>query len=167
MFIMLSVAIVLFGACQQQKPSKLTPEDYRAWNKTTETVLNYPIPGHENHFRLIYINDIGNRVQATEKNGRIFHEYPEGTIIVKEIYLGLESPKEGEEPITLTTMIKDSQHPKSRGGWLWLAVTYATREEEIIDYEFCVDCHANANEAHPYGDKNPNNDYRDYVYFPP
>ncbi len=32
---------------------------------------------------------------------------------------------------------------------------------------FCITCHANANEKHPYGDKNPNEEFRDYVYFVP
>lgn len=161
------LAIMVFVACQQKEPSQLTPDDYRSWNKTTDTVFNYPVPGHENHFRVIYINDIGNSVQPTQKNGRRIYDYPKGTIIVKEIYQGLEQSKNGEEPIQLAVMIKDSEHPKSRAGWLWIAVTYATKEERIIDYEFCVDCHANANEPHPYGDKNPNSDYRDCVYFPP
>jgi hypothetical protein len=32
---------------------------------------------------------------------------------------------------------------------------------------FCVTCHANANEKHPYGDRNPREEFRDYVFFVP
>jgi hypothetical protein len=42
----------------------------------------------------------------------------------------------------------------------------ASGQEKVIDYEFCYDCHANANEPHPYGDRNPHGEFRDYVFFP-
>jgi len=41
-----------------------------------------------------------------------------------------------------------------------------TAKETVITEEFCITCHGNANESHPYGDKNPNNEYRDYLFFP-
>lgn len=106
-------------------------------------------------------------MSIVEENGRQRHEYPEGTIIVKEIYKGLEEPEEGEEPISLTIMIKAPQHSDAQNGWLWISKTFHPEKEQIIEHEFCMDCHANANEPHPYGDKNPNNEYRDFVYFPP
>lgn len=64
-------------------------------------------------------------------------------------------------------MIKDSQHSHALSGWVWLVTTLETGEEQIFDYNVCVDCHASANESHPYGDKNPNADFRDFVFFPP
>ena len=54
----------------------------------------------------------------------------------------------------------------ARGGWVWVAKNPATGEERIIDYEFCFDCHSDANEPHPYGDKNPQGGHRDYVFLP-
>lgn len=166
-FITLFIIIVGFAACQQKEQPKLTPDNYRSWSKTVETLLDYPIPGHESNCRIIYINAKGENVRPTEKNGRLFYAYPEGTIVVKEIYRGLKQPKEDETPIKLSVMIKDSQHPQSQSGWLWIVTIPANREERIIDHNLCVDCHTNANEPHPYGDKNPNSDFRDFVYFPP
>jgi hypothetical protein len=164
-FVILSLTV--FASCQPKEQSPLIPDEYRSWNTTTDIVLDYPIPGHENHFRVIYINAVGEQVQPTQKNNRIVYDYPEGTIVVKEIYDGLEPPADGEEPVLLNAMIKAPQHAESRGGWIWIVKNYATKEERVIDYEFCVDCHANANERHPYGDENPDEEFRDYVYFPP
>ena len=87
--------------------------------------------------------------------------------LLKEIYQEAEQPASGENPIALTIMIKNSQDSRNRNNWLWLNTEFDTKKEQIIEHEFCVDCHANANEPHPYGDKNPNNDFRDFVYFPP
>ncbi len=154
-------------ACRKSPAIPEIPEDYRNWNLATDTLLNYSIPGHEDHFRRMYINPSGERFNIIQKNGRAYYEFPEGTVIVKEIYAGLEEPASQELPILLTVMMKASEHPESRGGWLWLSQNYETKETHVIDYEYCVDCHANANESHPYGDKNPDNEFRDYVYFPP
>ena len=165
--IIFCLAIIGFASCQQKEQPKLTPENYRLWNKTIDTILDYPVPGHKDNCRIMYINTIGEGVQMTEENGRMVYEYPEGTIIVKEIYRGLEPPQEKEQPVQLTIMIKDSQHPQALSGWVWLVTTPATGEEQIFDYNFCADCHTNANEPHPYGDKNPNADFRDFVFFPP
>lgn len=161
------MSFVVFASCRKKEKVPLVPDDYRSWNKTTDKTLDYPIPGHESNFRIIYINSTGEKVQTTEKNNRVFYEYPEGTIIVKEVYYGLEHPEQDEVPKELTVMIKDPQHQQSRSGWLWILKDVKTGEETIIDYEFCVECHANANETHPYGDENPNEDFRDSVYFPP
>jgi hypothetical protein len=166
-FATMIMSFVVFASCRKKEKVPLVPDDYRSWNKTIDEVLDYPIPGHESNCRIIYINATGEQVQPTKKNNRVFYDYPEGTIIVKEIYAGLKPPKEDEIPEKLTVMIKDAQHPNSRNGWLWIVKDVKTGEETIIDYEFCVECHANANEPHPYGDKNPNGDFRDYAYFLP
>lgn len=88
------IAMIGFAGCQQKQQPKLTPENYRSWNTIVENFLDYPIPGHENNGRMIYINKIGEDVQITEENGRVSYQYPEGTIIVKEIYSRLEPPQE-------------------------------------------------------------------------
>lgn len=161
--------LVLIGvaACRSNRTIPLVPADYHSWQQPTQSLLNYPIPGHESHFRKIFINQIGMTVRITENNQRMFYDFPEGTIIVKEIYEGLEPPATDEPPLTLTVMIKQSDHPQARGGWLWVVKNINTQKEQIIDYELCVDCHANANEKHPYGDQNPRNAFRDFVFFPP
>jgi hypothetical protein len=38
----------------------------------------------------------------------------------------------------------------------------AKKSETISDSELCFDCHCNANEPHPCGDKNPWSEFRDY-----
>lgn len=143
----------------------LVPEEYLAWESTTDLELNYPIPGHVEQYRRIYINPRGTEVQREQQEGRVHHIYPEGTIIIKDIYTGL-APAPDEKPIKQTVMIKASDHPKSRGSWLWIVKDMKSATETIIDYELCFDCHANANETHPYGDGNLQGEFRDYVFFP-
>ena len=36
----------------------------------------------------------------------------------------------------------------------------------MVDHELGVDCHANANEKHPYGDRSAGEEHRDYVFYP-
>ncbi len=64
----------------------LIPEGYRDWEKTTSEPLNYPIPGHLDHYRIPYINGIGKGVAVATREGRLSYTYPKGTIIVKEAY---------------------------------------------------------------------------------
>ena len=144
---------------------KIIPEDYASWARTTQLELNYPIPGHMEHYRRIYINEKGKGVTTEIRKDRLYYEYPKGTIIVKEVFPTL-TPAADEKPMALTVMVKDPDNPESRGGWVWVAKNMQTAVETVFNYEFCFDCHTNANEVHPYGDKNPNNEFRDYVYFP-
>jgi hypothetical protein len=82
--------------------------------------LDYPIPGHEDHYRKVYVNDIGTRFTATTSNGRRELRYPPGTVIVKEVYAGLARPAEGEKPMVLTAMIKRPEDQRALDGWLWV-----------------------------------------------
>ena len=63
-------------------------------------------------------------------------------------------------------MIKAPEHEHARGGWLWVVKDLESNEERIIDYRLCFDCHADANDRHPYGDGNPEGEDRDYVFLP-
>jgi hypothetical protein len=161
------ILLLMYASCRQTPPRPDIPADYRSWQLATDARLNYPIPGHEDHFRRIFINPVGTGVQKTSQNGRGIYEFPVGTIIVKEIYAGQSDPTPHETPLRLTVMIKQPDHPQARGGWLWLVKDFKTQQITVIDYEFCVDCHANANERHPYNDGNPDAEFRDYVYFVP
>ncbi len=155
---------IAFVSCTQNK--NLIPDDYAKWERTTDQLLTQQIPGHENAYRKIYINDTGEKmVETVDKNGTGSYNYPEGTIIVKEIY-DSSTYSESAKPKMLTCMVKAQTDRQSRGGWLWVIKSLPGGEETIIDYAFCVTCHANANESHPYGDKNPNAEFRDYVFFP-
>ncbi len=160
----IAISLIFISSCKKKEVKQLVPDDYKGWAMTA-TELTYPIPGHESHYRQIFINKIGENVKIEKKNGRVYYDYPRGTIIVKEIYPTLE-PKKGDKPISLSVMIKDPDNPLSRDKWLWIVKNLKTGKEKVIDYEFCFDCHANANEPYPYGDGNKNGDFRDYVYFP-
>ncbi|MBN1412279.1 MAG: cytochrome P460 family protein [Spirochaetales bacterium] len=155
--------MLLFLGCAEKKP--LIPLEYNDWKRTINEVLKYPIPGHENNYRKIFINDTGTKVVREEKEGRTYDNYPDGTIIIKEIYDSSDY-KDTDKPVNLTCMVKDPKNVNSRGGWVWIVKSPETGTETILTQAFCVTCHANANEPHPYGDKNLNNDFRDYVFFP-
>jgi len=161
----IAAALSLLPSCARPAPRLQVPTDYAAWKRTTLQALDYPVPGHEDPRRRIFINPIGAGMRSQERQGRVFQEYPEGTVILKEVYASLEF-RPGEAPFQLMAMIKEPRDPRARGGWLWVVRDTATGLERVFDYEFCVDCHANANEPHPYGDRNPRTEFRDYVFFP-
>ena len=148
-------------------PTLPTVEEYRAWHEPTDLPLNYTIPGHGDVYREIYINPIGETVARTTINGRQAYAYPPGTIIVKEMYDGREKPAPEEHPKKLTIMIKAPDHPFALNGWLWIDADFPPAQPRVITHRLCVDCHANANETHPYGDMNPQDEFRDFVFFPP
>ena len=163
---MLVLAAVLLASCGEEAEQVRIPDDYSSWERTTTRELDYPIPGHENNYRRIYINSSGLDYTVEEEEGQTRHSYPSGTIIVKEVYSGFD-PAEDEEPMRLTAMVKRPEDERARGGWLWILKPLGGGEQQIITSEFCVTCHSNANEPHPYGDGNPQGAFRDFVYFPP
>ena len=112
--------------------------------------------------RRIFINEAGTNLELSEQSGQVIHKYPEGTTILKENYPTAESTA----PTQLTVMIKSPNDMRARGGWLWVAKDVATGDEHIFSDEFCFTCHQNANEQHPYGDGNPNGEFRDFVFYP-
>jgi hypothetical protein len=160
------VALALMGSsCAKQVRQTLIPPDYASWKKTTNVVLDYPIPGHEDRFRVIYIDERGAGVtRRSSGNGRV--EFPAGTVIAKEIY-GVSKPGSADEPVMLTAMVKAPDDPQASAGWLWLIKDLASGKENVYTGDFCVRCHANANEKHPYGMKNPDGVFSDYVFFIP
>jgi hypothetical protein len=158
------VCVALASSCAQKKD--LIPADYTTWERTVKEVLKYPIPGHISSYRKIYINETGEKTTETkDKNGRDTYLYPDGTIIVKELY-DAATYTDNSKPQSLTVMIKDAKDPLARGGWLWIMKALPDGKERIIGSSFCITCHANANEPHPYGDHNPDGDFRDYVFLP-
>lgn len=157
--------VLSFFSCAKEAEGPLIPEGYASWRRTTEEELDYPIPGHEDNYRIIFINDKGENLTVSDAGGRVTHDYPDGTIIVKEVYQGFEYDS-NSKPMMLTAMVKDRDNPKSRGGWLWVVKDLSAGQETIMTQEFCFTCHGNANERHPYGDRNPDNEFRDYVFFP-
>lgn len=160
----LAAALILLSACAPSVPKSYIPDDWPSWRKTTNVALDYPIPGHEDRYRVIRINDTGWEYAAGAAGGR--REFPEGTIVVKEIYSS-GKPASGEKPVTLTTMVKAPKDPSARGGWLWVVKDLATGKETVMTGTFCVTCHSNANEPHPYGDLNAGGEFRDFLFFIP
>lgn len=160
-----TAALFAFAFVRSAGPAPLIPEDYRGWEKTTDAPLDYPIPGHLYHYRVPCINAVGTGVKAETKEGRVIYAYPRGTIIVKESYKGLAKPRPGDKPVRVYAMIKDPTNSKARGGWVWVSREGADGKETIYVSPLCFDCHSAANEVFPYGDRNPNADFRDYVFF--
>ncbi len=157
--------MALFGGCAKPEETYAPPE-YTSWAKTTQVVLDYPIPGHENRFRLPRMNALGFTAVPKQSGGKLVWDFPAGTVIVKEVYANTK-PAPAEKPIQLTIMVKRPQDPRSRGGWLWLTKSLPGGKETVFTGNFCITCHASANESHPYGDGNPKEDFRDNVFFVP
>lgn len=153
--VVLSILLgALFFGCSEKETTPLLPEEYTSWERTTEEVLDHPIPGHGSNQRIIYINETGTSVPL---GGDGSVTYPTGTIVIKEVY---------NDPMVLTAMVKDPENPDARGGWVWLTKNPETGEESLVREEFCITCHANANEQHPYGDGNRDERFRDYLFYP-
>lgn len=152
-------------SCKKPALQSFIPSDYGTWKTTTGIVLDYPIPGHEDRFRIIRINDKG--LGFTRDGGspdRI--SFPEGTIIAKDIF-AVKNPGPSDPPVMVTAMIKSGSDSRARGGWLWVVKDLKMGKESIMTGDFCVRCHDNANEKHPYGWKNPGGAFADYVFFIP
>ncbi len=158
--------LLALAGCSRPAVETYAPPDYPTWAKTTSIVLDYPIPGHENRLRLPRMNALGFTAKPARTGGRLVWDFPEDTVIVKEVYAKAK-PAPGDKPIQLTIMAKDPKDPRAQGGWLWITKDLPDGKETVFEGNFCVTCHANANEKHPYGDGNPNEDFRDYVYFVP
>ena len=160
------VTLVAATACRRPPEVRWVPpsEEYSSWSRWPNDPLDYPIPGHLNSRRVILINEVGKGTTIETQAGRVHETYPEGTVIIKEIYSPSVSVDTGPE--RLVAMVRSPEHPQARGGWIWVTKDLSTGKEQVIEYELCFDCHADANEPHPYGDGNPNGEYRDYVFFP-
>ena len=53
--------IILFGGCSAKKSPPFVSGGCRDWRRTHIEELDYPIPGHEDKYRRIYINASGER----------------------------------------------------------------------------------------------------------
>jgi hypothetical protein len=161
----LALSSALCG-CVKAAEEIYAPDDYPGWARTTAILLNYPIPGHENRLRIPRMNAKGFTAAPRAQGGKLVWDFPEDTTIVKEVFASA-NPAPGEKPIQLTIMAKDPTDKRAQAGWLWITKDLPDGKETVFTGNFCVTCHANANEQHPYGDGNPNEDFRDYVYFVP
>ena len=108
------------------------------------------------------MNSIGFSARPSIDNAKSRWDFPPGTIIVKEVY-STPKPAADELPIQLTIMVKAPKDPRSQGGWIWLTRDLPDGKESVF-MGTTHTCHDNANEKHPYGDGNPNEEFMDYVY---
>lgn len=154
-------------ACRKASPAELVPGDTAGWRATTSVRLDYPVPGHEERYREIRMSPAGFAYLESgsgSPGGRL--DFPDGTVIVKDIY-ATSRPAPGEPPVMVTAMVKAPGDPDARGGWLWVVKDLASGGEKRMVGDFCVRCHANANERHRYGTGNPEGAYADYVFYVP
>lgn len=165
-FSILIVYLLIIISCARKEITDLIPEDYGTWDRTTLTELNYPVPGHEDNYRIIFINPVGYSWEESLLNGVRQVRFPEGTILVKEVYAGSGRPA-GASPVMLTAMIKAPSDSRALGGWIWVVKDISQGKEMVMTNNYCFVCHANANERHPYGDKNLPEEFRDYLFFLP
>lgn len=48
----LPVALWTLAGCVPAKTTVYATPDYHSWKRTTDVVLDYPIPGHQDRFRI-------------------------------------------------------------------------------------------------------------------
>jgi hypothetical protein len=132
------LCLVFLSSCTpDSEPKALVPDDYDTWGRTTDLKLDYPIPGHEDNFRIIYMNDTGFGFSRTMEGQAERVVFPEGTVIAKAIYEGA-SPEPGATPMMVTAMVKASDNPAARGGWVWVTKDLAMGKEMVITGDFCL-----------------------------
>lgn len=151
----------VFGCAPKRTEAKLDLGAYTGWERTTAVELDFPIPGHESHYRRIFINKAGSDYRKS--GGR--SDYPDGTVVVKEIFDGLGVPEPDEQPISLDMMVKDRDAPDARGGWRWVIRDQRSGTDTVFTGDFCAVCHVEASKPNPYGDRNPRAENRDYLFY--
>ncbi len=59
-------------------------------------------------------------------------------------------------------------HLEALKGWLWIVqdLKKPLNEYSVFTSDFCLDCHTDANRSHNLGTGNPDEEFRDYVFFP-
>lgn len=162
-FLLGCVAVATLAGCANEPELVLPDLSYEAWTPTTTAALDFPVPGHGAGLRRVFMNDIGWSASPTPARDIT---YPDGTVVVKEVF-ATAAPSADALPQALTIMVKDSDSEMARDGWIWLVKDPVTGEETLFADPFCIACHENANEEHPYADGNSQEYFRDYLFHPP
>ncbi len=161
----LTTCLLITAGCAEEEAATLVDPNYREWSQTVPDTIRGQVPGHGDTLRRIYINDVGTAVVTTEdENGAVDYDYPAGTVIVKEAFN--EEPTTNESPDAITAMVKSPGTDEARGGWIWISKDPETGAEDRSLGDFCLTCHESANEEHPYGGRNVNGEFRDFVFYP-
>jgi hypothetical protein len=170
-FIIILISLVAMSSCKNNNSA--TAEDfstlwqnYRQWKKINPRPLDYNITVHlKNSIRQIYANDKAREgIKSKESDGYLRVIYPAGSIVVKEMFKGTSDIKK-DNPIALTVMIKEPEHPNAHRGWVYLFQAW-NEKPRIIKGKRCLKCHEGANGKHPYCDKNKEDIFRDFLYAP-
>jgi hypothetical protein len=137
-------------------------KNYRNWKKPVSEVLTNTVPGHGDRARVIYANDKAYQVTKEKmQDGRLRYDYPDGTVIIKEIYASVDDVNKASPQLTI--MVKRRTSEKAANGWLYY-VQPPNGEVMLVGNKLCTGCHDAANEPHPYFDKNASENFRDYIF---
>lgn len=151
---------LLFSYCSKES-SKFTVPAYKSWKKPVDKIVDTPIPGHGESFRVIYANDIAFSSNIVKEGNVQKVRMNEGSIVVKEVF---EKREDVEYKIPgLFIMVKDSRSPDAINGWVYY-MKKPGKDAVEITWRMCVGCHEAANEKHPYFDGNKNDMFRDYLF---
>jgi hypothetical protein len=155
--------IITLSCSAEQPHTYLVPKDYRLWKKPVKEVLDYPVPGHGDTFRVIYANDISFKAEINkDENNNERVNFKDGTIIIKEVYKE-KNDVNWKEP-QLTIMIKESTNNDAKDGWLYYVKNPEEKQARLVKGRMCIGCHEAANDKHPYFDRNPKGIFCDYVF---
>ena len=163
--LLMPAVLSVLASCGAEEQVPLVSMDYSGWEQTVDEPILRTIPGHGETVRRIFINDVGASVEPQTSGSDTHWDYPDGTVIVKEVFSG-EAPDLSSDPDALAVMIKNPDDERARGDWIWVVRDVASGAERIFDNTYCITCHGDANENHPYMDGNPEEEFRDYVFFP-
>lgn len=161
----IAITLVLAGCTQNNTHYQFSlPDNYRQWKKPVDEVLTYTVPGHGSGARVIYANSRAYEVsKETVEDGRVHYDFPEKTVIVKEVYEDVEDVGVAEPMLTI--MVKNSNDERSVSGWLYY-MKKPGEDMAFVESRMCAGCHDAANEEHPYFDKNEGENFRDYLFTP-
>ena len=120
--------------------------------------------GHYNTLTCNHCHAIYDQVsKKAEEDGIKQITFPDGSMIIKETY-EKDKPVENQVP-TLTIMVKDSQSPHAKDGWLFF-MKAPDKPSMFVAGKMCHGCHIAANEKHPFFEQNPTGEFRDFVFIP-
>ena len=129
------IAMLLLAACSES----VSPEpigDYMQWKRFDVTGN---APGHSNSYRILYVNNV-----AADPTSPLTIGYPEGSIIVKEIYELVDGQPGDLRYVAMMRRIGPvTRALVDQGGWLFTEASIPGGSETHAD--FCWDrCHVAA-----------------------
>ncbi len=147
-------------SCKKEN-EQFTIPDYKNWKQPVNAVLDTPISGHGESYRLIYANETAFKSKIIKEIDKSRVSMNEGSVIVKEVFEKREDV--GYKIPGLFIMIKNSNDPDAINGWVYY-MKKPGKDAVEVKWRMCVGCHEAANEKHPYFDGNKNGMFRDYLF---